>query len=356
MSTPGNHPLGPPFRSTRRRATGSGPLLPQDRPLLWETKKLKHALGAAGVSLWSWTPQTDLFIMDDLGFKLWGLRRKTRVTLEDLSARVYPADLEMVRANLRATRTLQGSYEIDFRILVDKQVRWVSVRGLGEDELLHDGQMLGVFLDVTRRRQAEDNHELLAGEMSHRVKNLLAIAEGLADLSSRSSSSVAEMTGELKGRLQALRRAHDFVRTLPGHATGGAALDDLIGVLLAPYDTADTTGKRIHVAVPAMEIGEQAATTLALVIHELATNSVKYGALSVGSGLLDVSGRTTPDELCLVWSEQGGPPVEKPTNEGYGGKLLNRSVTGQLGGSIQTDWSDGGITVTLCANTRQLSL
>ncbi len=355
MPTPGGYPLEPRPRPTKRPGSANRETALPDRPFLQETSKLRRALDAAGVALWSWSPETDAFIMDELGFDLWGLPRRSRVTLEDLSSRVYPADLEMVRANLRATRAIKGTYEIDFRILVNKQVRWVSVRGLGEDERLHDGQMVGVFLDVTRRRQAEENNALLAGEMSHRVKNLLAIAEGLVDLSSRSSTSVAEMTAEIKGRLQALRRAHDFVRSLPGHAAGGAALEDLISVILAPYD-ASGDFNRIYVDVPPMEIGEQSATTLALVIHELATNSVKYGALSVGSGLLVISGSLTPDELCLIWTERGGPRVKPPTDQGYGGKLLNRSVTGQLGGSIQTDWSDEGIVVTLWANTHQLAV
>src|SRR5690606_28625381 len=117
--------------------------------------------------------------------------------------------------------------------------------------------MTGIFLDVTGRKQAEEGHELLAGEMSHRVKNLLALAAGLTRLSSRSSATVEDMARELTGRLTALGRAHDIVRPLPGHQGTAALLGDLIAVLLAPYDDTGAFSGRIRVAVPRMGIGEQ---------------------------------------------------------------------------------------------------
>jgi two-component sensor histidine kinase len=327
----------------------SDPSLP-----LWETKNLKRALHAAGVALWSWSVESDAFAMDEQGFALWGLPQTTEVTFEDLSSRIHPADRDRVRAAFTATRAIVGAYEIDFRILLGEEIRWVSARGLGNDEGLHKGQMHGVFLDVTGRKQAEEGHELLAGEMSHRVKNLLAIATGLTTLTSRSSNSVQDMARELTDRLTALGRAHDTVRPLPGHQGRAALLGDLIAVLLAPYDDSGAFSGRIRVAVPRMGVGEMAATSLALVIHELATNSLKYGALSIGSGMLDVSGTATDSEVCIAWTERGGPSVEPPRGEGYGSQLLHRSVTG-LGGVIKTDWCNDGIVVTLTMNAEKLS-
>lgn len=293
--------------------------------------------------------------MDEQAFYLWGLPRTDTVTFEDLSSRIHPADRDRVRAAFTATRALVGAYEIDFRILVGQEIRWISARGLGNDEGLHEGRMSGVFLDVTGRKQAEEGHELLAGEMSHRVKNLLAIASGLTSLTSRSATSVEEMARELTQRLTALGRAHDIVRPLAGDQGRAALMGDLLGVLLAPYDDARAFSGRIRVAVPRMGIGEQAANTLALVIHELATNSLKYGALSVKSGTLDVSGTSTDEGVCIVWTERDGPSVASRGGDGYGSKRLNRSLTRQLGGSIETDWSDEGIIVTLKMNAGKLS-
>ena len=116
--------------------------------------------------------------------------------------------------------------------------------------------------------------------MSVFVKNLLAIASGLTVITSRSAKTAADMARELTHRLTALGRAHDLVRPLPGHEGKAALLADILAVLLAPYDDMGAFSGRIRISVPRMGVGEKAATTLALVLHELATNSLKYGALS----------------------------------------------------------------------------
>lgn len=173
--------------------------------------------------------------------------------------------------------------------------------------------------------------------MSHRVKNLLAIAAGLTQITSRSSSSIEDMTTQLTQRLKALGRAHDLVRPLPGGQGSAALLGDLITILLAPYDEAAAFSGRIRVAVPRMGVGETAATGLGLVIHELATNSLKYGSLSVVNGTLDVSGATDGDFVVLAWTEQGGPEVVVPRDVGYGSKMLERTMSGHLGGAITSN-------------------
>ena len=241
----------------------------------WNEDHLRLAVEAARVALWSWHVDDDRFAMDERGFELWGLPWRGQVTVEELSANIHPADRDRVRAAFSATRSVAGAYEIDFRILVGDEVRWISARGRGADEGIVEGVMFGIFLDVTGRKQAEEGSELLAGEMSHRVKNLLSIATGLTQLTGRSASSVVQMTGELTDRLTALGRAHDVVRPLPGKQGRAALLGDLLSVLLAPYDETAAFSGRIRVSVPRMGIGELAASTLAMVIHELATNSVK---------------------------------------------------------------------------------
>src|SRR3990170_282063 len=158
--------------------------------------------------------------------------------------------VEAARVAFTATRSVEGPYEIDFRIIVDGEIRWISARGQGADAGIVDRTMFGIFLDVTGRKQAEEGSELLAGEMSHRVKNLLAIASSLTALTSRSAQSVEHMTEELTRRLSALGRAHDLVRPLPGSQGTAALLGDLISVLLATYDDHGAFSGRIRVAVP----------------------------------------------------------------------------------------------------------
>ncbi|HEX8379914.1 MAG TPA: HWE histidine kinase domain-containing protein [Allosphingosinicella sp.] len=323
----------------------------------WQPEDLRRAVQAAGIALWTWNVDSDSFTMDERGFELWGLSWSQRVTFEELSSHIHPADRDRVRAAFAATRAVLGGYETDFRIMVGSEIRWIASRGRGEDVGMVGRTMFGIFLDVTGRKQAEEGHELLAGEMSHRVKNLLAIAAGLTHITSRSTSSTEEMALELTQRLTALGRAHDLVRPLPGGQGSAALLGDLLSILLAPYDDLGAFSGRIRVAVERMGVGEGAATSLALVIHELATNSLKYGALSAGAGTLDVTTTTGGDgRVELIWMERGGPDVEAPPEpNGFGSKLVHRSVSKQLGGAIEYDWAADGLIVTLRLDREKLA-
>jgi two-component sensor histidine kinase len=158
---------------------------------------------------------------------------------------------------------------------------------------------------------------------------------------------------DLTGRLAALGRAHDLVGSAHSADQKAALLGDLLSVLLAPYDDMGDFQGRIRVSVPRISVGQKSGTTLALVVHELATNSLKYGALSVPTGTLDLSCTAPSDEVVLLWTEQGGPLVEAPAAGGFGSKLVTRSMSG-LGGSINCDWSPAGVVITLRMNVDRL--
>ena len=321
----------------------------------WGVVDLRRAIDAAGIALWSWNVETDRLTMDERGFALWDVGAQGEITFEDLSGTIHPADRDRVRAAFSATRAVIGSYEIDFRMLCGGELRWISARGQGDDAGIVGHVMFGIFLDVTGRKQAEEAHELLAGEMSHRVKNLLAMATGLTTITSRATTSAAEMAQDLIARLAALGRAHDLVRPSTSKTGNAALVGDLISVLLAPYDDMGAFSGRIRVSVPRMAAGEAAATNVALILHELATNSVKYGALSVGSGTLEVTCTADGNDVTLVWTERGGPAVEKAGQAGFGSTLITRMAT-WLGGTFTSDWSTGGIIVTLSMKKDRLAL
>ncbi len=189
---------------------------------VWKPEHLRLAVTAAGVALWAWDVDSDAFTMDERGFELWGIPWQPTVTFELLSSHIHPADRDRVRAAFAMTRAALGLYETDFGIQIGDQVRWIAARGQGEDVGIVGRTMFGVFLDLTGRKQAKEDHELPAGEMSHREKNLLAIAAGLTAVSAQTNGSTQKMADELTGRLTALGRAHDLVRPLPG-GQGGAA-------------------------------------------------------------------------------------------------------------------------------------
>jgi two-component sensor histidine kinase len=196
---------------------------------------------------------------------------------------------------------------------------------------------------------------LLAGEMSHRVMNLLHIATALTQISSRSASTKEEMASALTSRLLALGRAHELVRPIPGRKAPATLLGDLISVLLSPYDEAGAS-VRIRVSVPKINVGEKSSTTLALILHELATNSAKYGALSAASGTLDVSCNATDTDVEITWAERGGPAVVVPaTLGGFGSKLIQRGMANELGGTIDFKWAEEGLVVTLHMNKDRIA-
>ena len=325
---------------------------------VWDVERLRIATDAAGVALWSWNVDTGEIAMDERAHRLWGVPTCERpVTFEDLSARIHSADLNRVRTAFQETRTLTGVYEIDFRVQDGSAVRWVSARGQGGDKGIIDRVMFSVFLDVTERKQGEEAREMLVGKMSHRVKNLFAIASSLTSLAARSAASTTEMAHDLTQRLAALGRAHDLIRPDVGQDAGeGALLGDMLAVLLAPYADGPAMGSRVSVCVPQVHVGETAATSLALVVHELATNSLKYGALSATGGTVDVSCADHGGDVVVVWTERGGPPVVAPTaRPGFGSRLVAQSMSGQLGGSVAVNWLPQGVMVTLRMSKTRLA-
>jgi len=156
------------------------------------------------------------------------------------------------------------------------------------------------------------------------------------------------MARDLIQRLTALSRAHELARPFLNEPRKATFLGDLFAVLLAPYDDEGAIGDRVRLSVPELLVGEASATTLALIVHELATNSIKYGALSKAAGMIDVSCTAHDDEVVIVWKETGGPPVEASHRPaGFGNQLVTRSICGQLGGTIAFDWPAEGVIVTL---------
>lgn len=212
--------------------------------------------------------------------------------------------------------------------------------------------VLETLTDVTALRQAERGRQLLVQELNHRVKNLFTIAIGMVTMTARRAASAAEMAQALVGRLMALARSHELIRpaiTGTDHQIEAATLRELVETVIAPHLSADSDPLRIH--GPDVRIGPNAATGLALVLHELATNAAKYGALSVPDGRLDVEWRDEGETLAFTWTERGGPQIDSPPKRsGFGSQLARTSAGGQLGGAIVYDWNPAGLRVALtCA-------
>jgi two-component sensor histidine kinase len=326
-------------------------------PPVWDANRLRIATDAAGIALWSWDVDTDEITLDEKAHCLWNIPSTSGpVTFEDLSSRIHPQDIDRVRAAFTATRHIMGAYEVDFRIMHGSAVRWVSARGRGVDQGIVGRIMFGVFLDVTERKKAEEAREMLASEMSHRVKNLFSIACGLSEIAARSATTPKEMSSDLNKRLTALGKAHELIRPMLNDPQKATPLAGLLAVLLGAYDERGVIGGRISVSMPDIMAGEGSITTLALIIHELATNAIKYGSLSRSTGTLDLSATVDDGDVTILWIEKGGPPLAVTRGKaGFGSMLVNQSIVSQLGGSIVFDWPTEGLIVTLRMNQARLA-
>jgi PAS domain S-box-containing protein len=226
------------------------------------------------------------------------------------------------------------------------QWRWF----LSRDVLLsRDGagaplMITGNASDITEQKNAEERQEILLGEMRHRAKNLVSMMEGIARLSRpKNQPDVDAFIAVYMGRLKALMRTGDIVLSSDLRT---ADLRDVIETALAPFQREDGT-ERITLRGPAVALSERTAGGIALAIHELATNAVKYGALSVPSGTIAIgwtlSSQGKADRFNMEWREAGGPQVASPQSEGFGGKVIRHAVAHEPGGGITLDYRPEGL-------------
>jgi two-component system CheB/CheR fusion protein len=219
-----------------------------------------------------------------------------------------------------------------------------------------------IFLDVSLRKHHEEQQELLLKEMDHRVKNLFAIVGGMVRLSVRSATTPKELAATVQGRLGALASAHQLIR--PGYSVAEATrrestLGELVRKVLSPYVDPARTGDSIRAEIdgPEIAVGSEAATNVALVVHELATNAAKYGALSVPGGRVHISWAVTKGRLVLSWEEKDGPVITgPPEREGFGSVLARRSISGRLRGDLDFHWNPNGLVVLVSAEVERLAL
>jgi PAS domain S-box-containing protein len=201
-----------------------------------------------------------------------------------------------------------------------------------------EGKVVGaskIAHDITERKQKQEQITTLAREAEHRSKNLLANVQAMVNLSQ--ADTVGELKEAIEGRIQALANVHSlFVAS----RWIGAELTAIAKQELAPYGAAD--GQRVQVEGPEVLLEPDVAQAIAVILHELATNAVKYGALSVGGAQIDLKWFETDGRLNLRWSETGGPTIERPTRKGLGSQIIERMIA-QLRGKVSFDWRPEGL-------------
>ncbi|MBB3018364.1 PAS domain S-box-containing protein [Microvirga lupini] len=209
-------------------------------------------------------------------------------------------------------------------------------------------RLWGIQRDITERRRAEEQRTLLINELNHRVKNTLATVQSIAAQTLRNAPTMQEAKEAFEGRLMALARAHDVLTT---ENWEGAELKDVVAEALAPYRSFGED--RLTATGPEVRLLPRIALALSMALQELTTNAVKHGALSNATGRVDIVWDVTRAEhasrLHLRWQESGGPPVRTPTRQGFGSRLIERSLARELNGDVQITFHPGGVLCTVDA-------
>lgn len=270
---------------------------------------------------------------------------------EGWSGMFHPDDQPL--AWKRWTHSLSSGepYDIEYRLRHHSgEYRWVLGRALAVRDVRGEIiRWVGTCTDIHDTKQASAYVELLSQELSHRIKNIFAIIQSLIGLSARRVPASADFARELQARVAALGRAHDLARPHSDQSrpqVGNATLHRLTKEILKPYLAMDDG--RIEISGEDVAVDDAAATPFALILHELATNSKKYGSLSGAGGRVYIVTSCDEAQCRLVWTETDGPSVEgAPQMTGFGTKLMLASAQLHLNGQIEWQWSPGGVVVSL---------
>jgi two-component sensor histidine kinase/two-component SAPR family response regulator len=309
------------------------------------------ALAAGGMGSWDHDLLTDHLLWDEGQHYIFGVDPAGfTATPETILALVHPEDREPLQhATARAVETGQA-YEAEFRIIrPDGQVRWcISGSAPTLDAAGRVVRVSGVTLDITERKDIADRQAIMAREVDHRAKNILAVVQAILRLTR--AETTKEFIAAMDGRISALSRAHSLLSQAHWKAVD---LGRLVDEELAPYQASKT--ERIAIAGPTVLLQAATAQSLALAMHELATNAAKHGALSVPQGRVTLSWQLEPETLVLRWIETDGPPASPPARQGFGATIINAGIASQLSGCTTFDWHPEGLRCTLLVPRSKLA-
>ncbi|NEU14993.1 PAS domain-containing protein [Methylobacterium sp. BTF04] len=255
-----------------------------------------------------------------------------------------------MEAAIAAAVAGQTDYDHEYRITYPNgAVHWIHARGHASYQA--DGTpkiIAGISLDITDRKKAEDHRDLLAKELAHRVKNTLATVQFIIRQTLQRSTSLEEAEVMLDARIMALAAAHDV---LLRDTWEGATLSEVVGVALRPFGV-EQEG-RFTFRGPVLHLASRVALAFAMALHELATNAVKYGALSTEAGRVeltwDILDGVGSDRLRFRWQETDGPRVSPPTRTGFGSRMIERALAVEIGGTAEIAYHPAGILFTAVA-------
>ena len=225
-------------------------------------------------------------------------------------------------------------------LIRDGEVRWVESRSfISYDSDGRPQRIIGVNIDITERKRAEEHQRVLVAELDHRVKNVLATVSAVAGQTLETSSSMDHFVAALDGRIRSMATAHELLSTRQWR---GMPLAELVRREFAAYASSNNT----RIDGPEVMLSAEAGQAMAMVIHELVTNAAKYGALSTQSGRVSVRWYRKLNgsaQLIVIWQETGGPRVEAPKKSGYGTGVVRDLIPYEFGGTVDLSFAPEGV-------------
>ncbi|MDP2259999.1 MAG: HWE histidine kinase domain-containing protein [Caulobacter sp.] len=306
-----------------------------------DQQRVELALDAAGLGEFEWDMGEDTIFVSERMKLLTGLDWSSApADGGEVSFRfVHPDDADSLRKAVDSSLRTEGRYSAQYRMIRpdDGRQRWMQGAGViarDEDDL--PLRLIGVVQDITESKDEEEHREVLLAELDHRVKNVLAAVQSLAAQSARKTTSTEGFLAAFAGRLKAMASAHEL---LTATRWRGASLAHIAAAELGGLAPGQARWEG-----PEITLKPRAANAASLALHELATNAVKYGALSTDSGRIEVQWRHTADGGFVIdWTEAGGPPVKPPERRGFGSTLLEQVTGRELGGAVEIDYRADGL-------------
>jgi PAS domain S-box-containing protein len=312
--------------------------------------RLQFALKAGRLGAWTFDPASQHLDASDGCKIVFGYDPGAAFGYPEFLETIHPEDRARVVEAIQETIATGCDYDIEYRIVTPAaEVRWVAIRG----ELLTraDGtalSMTGFSTDITERKRTEEHRALLAGELTHRVKNTLATVSAIVNQTLRDAASMSEARDTIGARIGSLAVAHDL---LLRDEVEGATIADIVTGVMAPFD--DGGGRLFSVEGPHVRLEPRVTLALSMALHELATNAAKYGALHVAGGHVTISWSVGIGEggrrLAFMWEETGGPVVTAPTRTGFGSRMIERVLAQHMRGTARIEYRDTGVVFTIDA-------
>ena len=313
--------------------------------------RFRHMADSAPALIWM-TDETAQISFANMHFDhMFGLATAAQITGDDWRRIIFPDDYEIFATLFSNAFENRVPFQADVRV-IDRNgiVRWLRCEGVPRTD--DTGNFLGYTgcnVDITDAKRAAEHQQLLIHELNHRVKNTLATVQSIAGQSLRrlEGAEASAARSAFEARLLALARVHNV---LTRESWDGAELGNVVADAIAPLDAAEGQRSRFHVSGPALRLPPRLALSIAMALHELGTNAVKYGALSQEGGTVTIAwtvDREAETRLNLRWSEHGGPPVVPPTRTGFGSRLIERSLARELDGEVRLVFAATGVVCTI---------